>query len=252
MGVGNRLVLLEELQPLSPVTLVVRVRVQILFVIIGFISNIEDRIHEAGAEGGAALCALLVLVDPHLAVTAFHFSNTPVRLLLQTAQKRFFFHDTVLNIKVASALVLLLTQFTVLNDQIFALISAPDLIVQFLLLVALALRQVEHSSLALLLVQTLHDRVLLGHQAAPPLLTGLASTLIHCGLCLVFKTSAGQSESAIFSRFAWIHSGETHCHFRCFSLHRALLAGEILKRFTDSSLSIILLYACVDSLRPER
>jgi len=249
--VCDGLVFLEKLEPLSPVALVVGVGVEILFVIIGLISDVEDGIHEAGAERSAPLGALLVLIHAHLTVAALHFPNTSVGLLLEAPEKRFFFDDAILNVKVTSALVLLLTQFSVLNDQIFALVSPPDLIIQLLLLVALPLGEVEHSGLALLLVQTLHDRVLLGDQAASALLTRLAGALVHCRLRLVLQPGTRKGESAIFSGLAGVHSGKAHCHFRCLCLHRALFAGEVLERFRDSSLSIILLHLCVDSLGHE-
>lgn len=72
---------------------------------------------------------------------------------MQASKKRFFFDNAVLNIQFTPPLILLLAQLAILNDQVLALVSAPNLVVELLLLVALTLGKVEHSGFALLLVE---------------------------------------------------------------------------------------------------
>lgn len=212
MGIGNRLVLLEELEPLPPVTSIINFGIQVLLVIIGLIRDVEDVVHQAGAQRGAALGLPLILVHAHLVVAPLHLSDTSNGLRLQAAKKRFFFHNAVLNIEIPPALILLLPQLAVLDDQVFALVGAPHLVVELLLLVRLALGQVDNAGLSLLLVEGFHDRILLGDEAASALFTGLARPLVHRSLRFVLETGAGKGEGAIFSCFARIHPRKAHGH----------------------------------------
>lgn len=55
-----------------------------------------------------------------------------------------FFEDAGLLVKLSSLFKLLLTQLTVLNDNLLALGGAPNFVVEFLLLVGLTFHKIDH------------------------------------------------------------------------------------------------------------
>jgi hypothetical protein len=98
VGAGNGHVLFEKLEPFAPVAIIIIHGVELLLVVIGFVSDIENGIHELSAQGGPSLSSGLSLKLTKLAISCHHFIDTSMGLLLKCSKKSFFLDHAILDI----------------------------------------------------------------------------------------------------------------------------------------------------------
>ena len=93
----------------------------------------------------------LLFVDAHLFVPNGHLRHLSLREGLHRLNHLLLFEDTSLLVKLSSLLILAFPQLAVLNDDLLALGCAPNFIVEFLLLVGLALHKINDEGFSLAL-----------------------------------------------------------------------------------------------------
>ena len=142
----------------------------------------------------------------------------------------------------------------VLDDHLFALVSAPHLIIKLLLLVALMLDKFDDHVLALLELQFLHDLLLLPNETSSAFLSLLASRLSESLLGALLQTGRLESERAGFSGHCLAHGTLTEC-----AAHRLAERGgsetlvtSLLEALVDGPVSVVFLNSGFDTLRLKR
>ena len=140
----------EELDPLMPVTGVDFLRIPLLLVIVGFIGNVNDLIKEGGAELRTTLSLGGRFVGLHLTTADDALLDQPLGGALHGCQHLLLFLLGQALVQVTAPLILGLAQLTILSNDLFALFSTPNLVIELLLLVALVLDELNDHRLALL------------------------------------------------------------------------------------------------------
>jgi len=103
-------------------------------VVVCLICNIEDLVHQLVAQLSALLLLGLLFVLFELSSALAHMAHLASRGFLHLSDETLLLFDSEVNIVLAAAFVLSLAEFAILNNNVFALGSAPRLIVKFLFL----------------------------------------------------------------------------------------------------------------------
>ena len=144
-----------------PVTAVNLLRVILLLVVIGLVSDIDNLIQKTSTELAMIGSFLSRLVCGHLSTSHDALLYDSLGCLLHGFHHFLFFTFCKLLVQVSAPLVLALAQLAVLTDDFFALVGAPDFIVKLFLLITLVFDQLNDHVLALLELQLFHIFLLL-------------------------------------------------------------------------------------------
>ena len=196
MNTCDRLVVNEELEPFVPVSLIDFFGVDLLLVFVCFISDVEDFVDQAGAEPSARVELSILLVTSHLSVAGQFLFDYSRCLMLSGSKHLLFLSDGDFGVHFATLFILVLSQVAILENSSFALASAPYLVVELLLLVGLSLHQLKDHGLTLLLLELVHELLLLTDQSSAALLSVTATALSQGLLGALLEPSGGQSKRA--------------------------------------------------------
>ena len=134
--------------------------------VISFISNVDDLVEETSAEVGVVCGSLGRFVGAHLAAADDSLLNDGLGSLLHSLEHLFLLLFGELLVQLTSSFVLAFTELTVFGNHLLALVGAPDLVIELLLLVALVLDKLDNHGLALLKLKLLHVFFLLSNKAS--------------------------------------------------------------------------------------
>lgn len=112
-------------------------------------------------------------------------------------------------VELSAPLILAFTQLAVLGDDLLALVSAPDFVIELFFLVALVFDELDDHFLALLELELLHALFLLTDQSSAALLTLFACRLSEGLLCALLQSRGLQSERARLGRCRHAHRALT-------------------------------------------
>ena len=237
-----------------PVPLINLLGISPLLVVIGFVGDFDDLVEQTGTQLRVALRLGSRLVGLHFGAANDALLHDRLRGLLHRFQHGGFLLLSVVFVDLATALELTLTELAVLDDHLFALVSAPHLIVKLLLLVALMFDKFDDHVLALLELQLLHDLLLLTNETPSALLPLLASRLSEGLLGALLQTSRFESERAAFSGHSLAHGALSKCAAHRLAEGRGAkaLVPCLLEALVNGSVSVVLLDSRLDTLRLKR
>mmetsp|Transcript_38027 Transcript_38027/g.46462 ORF Transcript_38027/g.46462 Transcript_38027/m.46462 type:complete len:415 (-) Transcript_38027:290-1534(-) len=195
-----------------PVSGVDILRVALLLMVVGLVSDVDNLVEQGSAQPRAVLLLGSRLIGSHLVATHDALLNHSLRGILHRLEHLLLFLLSQVLIKISSALVLAFTQLAVLGNDFLALLRAPHFVVELLLLIALVLDQLDDHKLTPLQLQLLHELFLLVDEAASTLLSLLASGLSQRLLRALLQTSRFQGKRA-----SACHDGR--------AVHRVLVQG---------------------------
>ena len=233
-----------------PVARINVLRVVPLLVVVGLVGDVNDLVEQARAEIRVVRRLLGRLVGLHLSAAHNALLHYAFCCLLHRLEHLFLLLLGELLIKLTAALVLTLTELAVLCDDLLALVGAPYLIIELLLLVALVLNQFYDHRLSLLELQLFHHLFLLADQAPSALLTLLAGGFSERFLRALLQAGAFEGECARLGRHGHAHGALAH---RGSGPHRARpqprLSTLHVETVGDGPLRIILGNTRVDAIR---
>ncbi len=131
----------KQSEPVAPVPAVPIFGVQVLHVIVCLVGDVEDLVHQLGAELSAQLQLVLPFVNFELARAFYHLTYLSLRSLLHLQDELLFFFNADLDVVLSAALVLCFAKLSVLNDDVFALSGSPSFVIKLLFLSALTLNK---------------------------------------------------------------------------------------------------------------
>mmetsp|Transcript_6306 Transcript_6306/g.10246 ORF Transcript_6306/g.10246 Transcript_6306/m.10246 type:complete len:440 (-) Transcript_6306:171-1490(-) len=195
----------------------------------GLVGDVEDGIeHLVGCVGLALLLSFLFLLA-HELVAVFESIDLASHLLLHGVQHLLLLEHCILGVELLALIVLGFAQFSVLDDDLAALVSPPALVSQLFLLLRLPLHAVEDLCLAAVLLDIGQQVQLVGDHTHAPALTIFAGFVIKRLLCLAPEANRGQSDSTSFGH------GATQAHGGSREKGLSHLVGAVQLRGRDSS-----------------
>lgn len=162
--------------------------------VVGLIRDVKDRIHQTLAELSTLLELILLLEDLQLTVSLCHLLHFSLGSFLHFNNQILLLLDAKFNIIYPSALVLGLTELSVLDYNVFALGSSPRLVVELAFLSRLAFHQLSNVFLARFALNINVEVGLLVDEASAALFTFDTLLVRYCFLSAVFEPGRGQSE----------------------------------------------------------
>ena len=132
----------------------------------------------------------------HLAAADDTLLDQPLRGRLHCRQHLLLLLLGQALVQVAAPLILRLAELTVLSNDLLALFSTPNLIIELFLLITLVLDELDDHGFTLLELQLLHKLLLLVDKAASALFTLLSGRLSQCLLRALLQTRGLKGERA--------------------------------------------------------
>ena len=151
-------------------------------------------------------------------------------------------------VKFTATLILTLTKLAVLGNDLLALVSAPNFIVEFFFLVALVLDELDDHRFALLKLELLHVLLLLADQSSPAFFSLLSGGLSQSLLGSLLKSSRLQGERARFRRDCGAHGTFAERSRAAGAGAKAWLATLSIETGIDGAVGILFLDAWVDAI----
>lgn len=173
------------------------VRVSLLLVNVGLVGYFKDGIKEHSAELVAPLPVGLFVADAHFTVAVFEALNLSVHLVFHGLEHLLLPPLSSLGVNFSALLVAGLSELSVVNDDLLALLSPPLLIDKLLLLLSLPTKALEDLVLTTLLLHFLVGLLLFDYQLSSPTLAVLSVGLTDDFLVLRTKTCCRQGQGHI-------------------------------------------------------
>ena len=205
-----------------PVPSINVVRICLLLVNISFVGDFENGVEKGCTELVSPLPVSLLVADAHFIVSVFETIKLSIHLVFHRLQHFFLSPLSRLSIDLSSFFIASLSKLTVIDDNLFALLSSPSLIDKLFLLLSLPPKSLKNLILAASLLHFLICLLLIDDKLSSTAFPILSVCFADYFLILRTKPCCGESHRHV-SKIA-------HLGSRC--------SDALSKRVLDSSHSL--------------